>query len=95
MNRATFAVPLALGAALCAAAAPAGEEATQLREAPGRDVVAARCVACHSLDYIEMNAPALDRAGWDRSVRKMIDQFGAPVSSEDAQRIVAYLADNY
>jgi hypothetical protein len=50
---------------------------------------------CHSVDYVQMNAPVLDRAGWQKSVRKMIDQFGAPISEEDAQRILDYLASNY
>ena len=36
-----------------------------------------------------------DRTGWQKSVRKMIDQFGAPISEDDAKRIVDYLATNY
>jgi sulfite dehydrogenase (cytochrome) subunit B len=73
----------------------AGEESVELQAAPGRDVVVARCSVCHSVDYVQMNAPVLDRAGWQKSVRKMIDQFGAPISEEDAQRILDYLATNY
>jgi mono/diheme cytochrome c family protein len=73
----------------------AGEEGVELQAAPGRDVVVARCSVCHSVDYVQMNAPVLDRAGWQKSVRKMIDQFGAPISEEDAQRILDYLATNY
>jgi mono/diheme cytochrome c family protein len=73
----------------------AGEEGVELQAAPGRDVVVARCSVCHSVDYVQMNAPVLDRAGWQKSVRKMIDQFGAPISEEDAQRILDYLASNY
>lgn len=66
-----------------------------MRDAPGRDVVAARCAVCHNLDYIEMNAAVLDRAGWENSIRKMIDRFGAPVGEEDARHILGYLAENY
>ena len=73
----------------------AGEEAVKLQDAPGRDLVVARCSVCHSVDYLQMNAPALDSAGWQKSVRKMIDQFGAPISEEDAKSIVDYLAANY
>lgn len=76
-------------------AAAAGEESIELQDAPGRDLVVARCSVCHSVDYVQMNAPALDRAGWQKSVRKMIDQFGAPIGEEDAQRIMDYLAINY
>jgi hypothetical protein len=73
----------------------AGEESIQLKDAPGRDLVVARCSVCHSVDYVQMNAPVLDRAGWQKSVRKMIDQFGAPIGEEDAQRILEYLATHY
>jgi mono/diheme cytochrome c family protein len=75
--------------------AAAGEETVKLQEAPGRDLVVARCSVCHSVDYVQMNAPVLDRAGWEKSVRKMIDQFGAPISEADAKSILDYLAANY
>ena len=71
------------------------KKSIKLQDAPGRDLVVARCSVCHSVDYVQMNAPALDRAGWEKSVRKMIDQFGAPISEADAKRIVDYLATNY
>jgi mono/diheme cytochrome c family protein len=75
--------------------AAAGEESVKLQEAPGRDLVVARCSVCHSVDYVQMNAPVLDRAGWEKSVRKMIDQFGAPINDADAKSILEYLAANY
>ena len=80
-----------LGAGL----ALAGEETIELRAAPGRELTTAYCATCHSLDYIQMNAEVLDGAAWQKSVRKMIERFGAPIPEEDAQRIVAYLADTY
>jgi hypothetical protein len=76
-------------------AARASEESIRLQEGPDRDLVVARCSVCHSVDYVQMNAPVLDRAGWQKSVRKMIDQFGAPIGEEDANRIVEYLAAHY
>jgi sulfite dehydrogenase (cytochrome) subunit B len=76
-------------------AGAAGEESIRLQEGPDRDLVVARCSVCHSVDYVQMNAPVLDRAGWQKSVRKMIDQFGAPIGEEDASRIVEYLATHY
>lgn len=84
-------------AALCCAglAVAAGEESLRLQDAPGRDLVVARCSVCHSVDYVQMNAPTLDRAGWEKSVRKMIDTFGAPISEADAKSILDYLAANY
>jgi hypothetical protein len=85
----------ALVLALCAGFALAGEESIQLQDAPGRELVVARCSVCHSVDYVQMNAPVMDRAGWQKSVRKMIDQFGAPIGDDDANRIIEYLATHY
>jgi hypothetical protein len=73
----------------------AGEQEIKLHDAPDRELVVARCSICHSVDYVPMNAPVFDRAGWQKSVRKMIDAFGAPISEDDATRIVEYLGSNY
>jgi cytochrome c5 len=73
----------------------ADESAIKLHDAPDRELVVARCSICHSVDYVPMNAPVFDRAGWQKSVRKMIDAFGAPVSEDDAKRIVEYLGNSY
>jgi hypothetical protein len=77
-----------------AAAAGAQESKTVLKEGPGRDKASA-CLACHSLDYIEMNSRFLDKAGWTAEVNKMINAFGAPIDKADAEVIAAYLAENY
>jgi len=90
--RCACALAVALGTSL---AFGAGEESIQLQDAPGRDLVVARCSVCHSVDYVQMNAPVLDRAGWQKSVRKMIDQFHAPIDDADADRIIEYLATYY
>jgi hypothetical protein len=37
----------------------------------------------------------MNRAAWEKSVRKMIDAFGAPVDEQDASRIVDYLTEQY
>ena len=73
----------------------AGEESIRLKEGIGRDVTTARCAVCHSLDYITMVAPVMDRAAWEKSVRKMIDVFGAPMGEQDARAIVEYLGQHY
>ena len=86
---------LLCGVLLAGVAASASEESIQLQDAPGRDLVVARCSVCHSVDYVQMNAPVFDRTGWQKSVRKMIDVFGAPISEDDAHRIVEYLGNNY
>lgn len=81
-------------ALLLFAAAPALAQ-ERLRDGPGRQLVEANCVMCHSLDYIPMNSPFLDRKGWEASVSKMIKVMGAPIAEADAQKIVDYLAGQY
>jgi cytochrome c5 len=67
----------------------------RLKDGPGKDLVSAKCVACHSLDYIQMNSPFLDRAGWGKTVDKMIKAMGANISEEESKAIAEYLAANY
>lgn len=50
---------------------------------------------CHSLDYIVMNSPFQDQAGWEKTVRKMTAVYGAPLTAEESAAIVAYLARHY
>ena len=73
----------------------AGEESLKLIDAPGWEVTSASCATCHSLDYIPMNAPVMDRARWEKTFAKMVDKFGAPISKENGQVILDYLDRNY
>jgi len=75
-------------------ATPATED-TQLKDAPGRDLTVARCIICHSVEYIPSNAPAMNRAGWQKSIQKMKDRFGGPITDEEAKQILDYLEANY
>jgi mono/diheme cytochrome c family protein len=75
--------------------ARAGEDAIQLKEGPGREVVETRCVACHSLDYIQMNSPFPGRKGWEASVGKMVRVMGAPLTEEEMRTVVDYLTAHY
>lgn len=92
MRSMTFAV---VAAALAAGVAVAQEKPVQLKQAPGLDKVEANCGGCHSLDYVPMNSPFLNAAGWDAEVGKMINAFGAPIEAADAKTIVEYLKSNY
>lgn len=91
--RRTMVATCALALAVSGAVA-AQETNITLKEAPGKDK-AMQCVACHSLDYIQMNSPFLNKAGWSASVNKMINAFGAPIPKEDVETIATYLAQNY
>lgn len=70
------------------------EGQVQLADDEGKDLVVARCAICHSLDYIPMNSPFLDAAGWAKELDKMI-KFGAPVSDAELPVILRYLNANY
>jgi mono/diheme cytochrome c family protein len=89
----TRAAALALALAF-ATGAPAQESKVELKDAPGKDK-AQQCIACHSLDYIQMNSRFLDKNGWTASVNKMINAFGAPIQKEDVDAIATYLSENY
>jgi cytochrome c5 len=73
----------------------ADETRIVLAEGEGRNQVRALCSMCHSVDYIVMNSPFLDAAGWEKSVRKMVSVMGAPISDADAAIIVSYLSSHY
>jgi sulfite dehydrogenase (cytochrome) subunit B len=85
----TFILAVAFGVSV------AQERRLDLKDAPGRAQVEANCGSCHSLDYVVMNSPFLDRNGWEGSVNKMIKVFGAPINADDAKAIVEYLNANY
>ncbi|HEV2545900.1 MAG TPA: cytochrome c [Stellaceae bacterium] len=86
---------LAAAALLAAPAAKADETAVTLKDGAGRDIVAANCGACHSLDYIQMNAPFMAEKQWEAEVVKMINAFGADIDAANAKTIVDYLTRQY
>jgi hypothetical protein len=92
MKRST--VALALGALTLAGASYAQESKVALEDGAGRDKVQ-QCVACHSLDYIQMNSRFLDKAGWTATVNKMINAFAAPIPKDDVDALATYLAAHY
>lgn len=72
-----------------------GQENVTLKNGAGRETVESSCSACHSLDYLPLNSPFLNRQGWEKEVNKMIKAFGAPIESADATIIIDYLATYY
>ena len=86
---------LALAAVAAALPAAGQEKPVELKKAPGLEIVEGNCSGCHSLDYIPMNSPFLNAAGWDAEVAKMINAFGAPIDQADANIIADYLKKNY
>ena len=91
-------ITMAIAAAITTfalSAAAAQEQAVQLKPGLGLDKVEGNCSGCHSLDYVPMNSPFLNAAGWDAEVAKMINAFGAPIDQADAKTIADYLKSNY
>lgn len=87
---------LALGlAALACRALAAPDESVTLKEGPGAELTAGLCMICHSLEYIPANSPAMNRGAWQKTIQKMRERFGAPISDQQAQQILDYLAANY
>jgi cytochrome c5 len=97
MKRALMAAALAV-AALSAAApriTPAADEPMTLADGPGRDLTIGRCIICHSIEYIPSNAPAMNRAAWQKTIQKMKERFGAPITDEESKEILDYLDGHY
>ena len=80
---------------LATSAAVAAETPVVLKDAPGRDTVEAICSGCHSLDYIPLNSPFMNKQTWTAEVAKMINAYGAPIPQDAAAKIADYLAANY
>jgi sulfite dehydrogenase (cytochrome) subunit B len=81
----------------CPVATMAGgaEAPVKLKEAEGVELVRTHCAFCHSLDYVQMNSPFLNHAGWEAEVRKMMKVMGAQIPEPDVAPIVDYLAKHY
>jgi cytochrome c5 len=94
---------VALGRSTDTTAASASESAasessvSEEEAAPGegRELFVARCTSCHSVDYVSMHARFGTRALWEMEVAKMRTAFKAPLSDDEARRIVDYLARAY
>ena len=78
-----------------AATSAVAQERIPLKDAAGRALTENICSGCHSLDYIRINAPFMNRQTWTASVNKMVQMFGAPIAPNDAATIIDYLATNY
>lgn len=70
-------------------------EVTELHEGPGRDLTVGLCMICHSIDYIPASAPAMNRSAWQKTIQKMRERFGAPITDEQANMILDYLSASY
>jgi sulfite dehydrogenase (cytochrome) subunit B len=70
-------------------------ETAEFLPGPGVETAQGNCLVCHSADYVRMQPPEQGKAFWTAEVNKMIKVFGAPISPEDAAKIVDYLSATY
>jgi len=66
----------------------------KFRPGPGAEIATANCMLCHSADYISTQPP-LSRAVWLATVTKMREKFGAPLPTNQVERVVEYLTLSY
>src|SRR5690349_21603468 len=69
-------------------------ETTKLKPGPGAELATANCLLCHSADYISTQPP-LTRAGWQAAIIKMQQKYGAPIATNNVDKLADYLAANY
>jgi hypothetical protein len=59
-------------------------------DGPNAALAQAKCVICHSADYI-YTQPPLTKAQWTAEVTKMQKAYGAPIADADIPLLVDYL----
>jgi sulfite dehydrogenase (cytochrome) subunit B len=69
-------------------------ETATLKAGAGVELANARCMICHSADYISTQ-PRLAAPAWKNVVVKMQQKFGAPIAPGEVDALVDYLAKNY
>lgn len=65
-------------------------EDMQFPQGEGKAEFEMYCGICHSLKYIT-SQPPFSRGVWAAEVHKMVDKYGAPVDSANAEKITNYL----
>ena len=93
--------PLLLLCVLGLASAMAGEvtitlpaETATLKPGKGVELALANCVTCHSADYISMQPP-MPKKFWEANVKKMIEKYAAPTTTEVTAALAEYLTAAY
>jgi cytochrome c5 len=71
---------------------PAGAPTPTLPSGPGKDLVEARCTACHDLERVAV--VKRQKADWPALVANMVGR-GAVASPEEAQVITSYLVAHF
>jgi mono/diheme cytochrome c family protein len=94
----------AAAAVLALLAAPAGalditlpgdSSALQPSDLPGYALAQAKCLTCHSTEYVQYQPATLGRTYWKATVAKMKKPFGAALDDADIDAITDYLVRTY
>jgi competence protein ComEA len=91
MKHAPLKLTLVIFAAAFLASAD-GDEAKQLPDSPGKELVVRTCLECH--DAASFRKKRLSRDDWSETVGKMVDQ-GAQATEAEQTTIVDYLVHNF
>jgi cytochrome c551/c552 len=98
MNKRPFILLATLTLGLCAIGAglkielPAEKQV--YKAIPGAGLANARCLTCHSVDYIVIQPP-WGNADWKKSVIKMQQKYGADIPEGEFELLADYLARAY
>jgi competence protein ComEA len=84
--------PVALLVALAGLASAADEEAKQLPEGAGKELVVRACFDCHGAGNFRKRR--LDKDAWSEQVGDMVDR-GAKANDQEIETIVNYLTQNF
>lgn len=57
---------------------------------PNKQMFEQKCLRCHSARYVTMQPP-FAKSAWEKSVKKMVDVYGAPITPDEQKQIVEYL----
>jgi cytochrome c5 len=58
----------------------------------GSDAINNNCLACHSAGMV-LNQPVMSKEAWTSEVKKMINNYKAPIAPEDVGTIIEYLVN--
>lgn len=71
------------------------ESTTTYKPGPHLELANARCLICHSADYVATQPPNLPRKTWEAEVTKMKKVYGAPIADEEIATLTDYFAKAY
>lgn len=95
MKRICLCITLAIFLSLPLVCACSAEKqpATDKQQADSKALFEKKCSSCHKAD--RATSKQKTAAEWTDTVMRMKNKNGAPVSDEEAQQIIDYLAKNY